>query len=420
MKIAILGFGEEGRSLLRFLKKDPRYKGAEIRILDKKLDKNYLKNLDKFDLVFRSPGIPWNLPELKRARRNGVRFSSATRLFFEKCPARIIGVTGSKGKTTTATLLYKMLQAGGKRVFLAGNIGTSPLNLLAKLRKNDWIVLELSSFQLQDLNRSPHVAVLLTLFPEHLDMRGGHGGHVNVKEYYAAKANIARFQKKGDAVFFLKKNPTTARLARLGRGRKFPVPEKGEAPFHASNLKLKGVHMYQNALAAAAAARYLGVSDRTIKRVATGFRGVPHRLELVRRIGKIEFYNDSIATSPEAAAAGVRAFSGRNIILLAGGYDKGFKYDYKPLTKALKGSQTKLVVLFGQNKKKIQKAVRAAGVPTQLFSNLGNAVKIAHQAARKLPSAAVLLSPGAKSFDQFKSYVDRGQKFKEVVGKLKS
>lgn len=425
MKVAILGFGEEGKSVLRFLKKNPRYRGAEIRILDKKLGKNYLKDLECFDVIFRSPGVPYNLPELKRARRRGVKFESATKLFFEEAGERgvkIIGVTGSKGKTTTSTLLYKMLKARSPssrqvgRVFLAGNIGKSPLDLLPKLRKNDRVVLELSSFQLQDLERSPQIAVLLELFPEHLDIKSGHGGHVSLREYYAAKANLVRHQKKNDLVFYLAHNPVTAKLAKLSPGKKIAVSEKTFHPFRQQEIKLKGLHMYRNALAAAAVAKRLGVPAAIIKSRAAAFRGVEHRLEFVRRLGKIEFYNDSIATSPEAAAAAIKAFPGRNIVLLAGGFDK--KLNYAPLAQALPGSGTRFIVLYGENRKKIQKAVRHSGVPLKLAFNLKQALNLAYQAAKKLPQAMILLSPGAASFDQFAGYADRGRKFKALVKKL--
>lgn len=437
MRIAILGFGAEGLSLFRFLKNNPRYQDAELWILDKNrrlktprgakkvLGRGYLKNLARFDLIFRSPGIPRALKELNAARKKGVGLSSATKLFFEEARKRgvkIIGVTGSKGKSTTATLLYKMLKAGGKRVFLAGNIGKPPLDILPKLRKNDLAVLELSSFQLQDLETSPQIAVLLELFPEHLDVRGGHGGHKNLKEYYSAKANIARFQKKDDALFFLRHNPATAKIARLGRGRKFPVSERGSgAPFRASDLKLRGLHMYRNALAAAAAAKWLGVPAGTIKKTAAAFPGIQHRLEFVRRVGGAEFYNDSVATNPQAAAAAIRAFSGKNIILLAGGFDKNL--NYSPLAKALPGSGVRLILLYGQNKKKIQMAVRSSGVPTKLVPDLKDAVKLAYLCAKsRKPKAGnwvILLSPAAASFDRFAGYADRGRKFKEFVRELK-
>ena len=209
MNIAILGFGREGKSTLKFLKKSPSFKNAQISVLDKKTGKNYLKKLLNFDFVFRSPGVPYNLPEIQKAIKNGVKFSSATALFFDETKKRknvkIIGITGTKGKGTTSTLLYKILKACGKprtrasslrgrNVLLAGNIGKSPLDLIPKLKNNSIIILELSSFQLQDLKKSPDIAIILNIFPDHMD------SHKTFSEYINAKSSISKFQS------FLRRN----------------------------------------------------------------------------------------------------------------------------------------------------------------------------------------------------------------------
>lgn len=431
MKIAILGFGQEGQSLLRFLKKHRDFQDSEIWILDKnpkakiprglkkQTGTHYLKNLAQFDLVFRSPGIPYNLPELKRARAKRVKFSSATKLFFERSPARIIGVTGSKGKTTTATLLFKMLKASGFRVFLGGNIGNSSLDLLPRLRKNSWVILELSSFQLQDLTRSPHIAVVLDIFPEHQD------AHASLREYYGAKANIARYQKPGDLIFYLPETSLTRKIAAKGRGKKIPVDSKEPAWLPVNTEGLRGGHMKRNAAVAAAVGLRLGVNSRIVAGVVKRFRGVEHRLEFVRRIKNVAFYNDSASTNPHTAAAAVQAFQGKTKVLIAGGYDKGL--GYKPLARALKtaGPEMKLVILFGQNKKKIQKAVKRSGVPIQFAKSLSAAVKAAYRSAKRLSNVhgqmsnvIVLFSPGAASFDMFRNYADRGKRFKKSVKAL--
>ncbi len=434
MKIAILGFGKEGQSVLRFLKKQPRYKSAEFWALDKsariqtprgvkrQVGAQYLKNLERFDLVFRSPGVPYNLPELRRARRDGVPISSATKLFFDATKNRtknVIGITGSKGKTTTATLLYQILKAAKKEVFLVGNIGTPMLDVLPRLTRNSWVVLELSSFQLQDLTSSPRIAVMLEIFPEHLDMKGGHGGHQNLKEYYAAKANLVRHQRRGNLVFYLAHNPETKRLAVFGHGKKIPVGEIGFTLFREKDLRIPGVHSFRNAVAAATVARHLGVPARTIKETALRFRGVEHRLEFVRRISGVEFYNDSIATNPHAAAAAVQAFPERPLILIAGGYDKNLSYT--PLARAIKKSKTRLVVLFGENMEKIRKAVQNSGASVRMAINLVQATRIAYRSAKSLGTrlpVIVVLSPGAASFDMFRGYADRGDRFKNLVKSL--
>ena len=433
-KIAILGFGREGRSTLKFLKRVPEFRGAEFWILDKdtktkiptglraRLGKDYLARLEDFDLVFRAPGIPYALPALARARRRGTRFSSLMELFFTHCPAKIIGVTGTKGKGTTATLLYKMLKAAGRDVYFAGNVGTPALEILPKLKKGSLVVLELSSFQLQDLKTSPSVAVVLDVFPDHQD------AHKDLKEYYEAKANIARFQKPHDAVFFFKNSRMSGWTARHGRGKKIVVDERAFRPFASDELAMPGYHNFKNAAMAATVARALGVPARIIAKTAMAFSGNEHRLEFVRKIGGALFYNDSASTNPQTSAAAVKAFPGNPKVLIAGGKDK--KLDYASLAKALRESRITRIILLGENKKKIERTIRPAlktsvsRPPLQLVSDLQAAVRAAYRVARSVRRGAkppvVLFSPGAASFDQFKNYADRGEQFKTLVRKLKT
>jgi len=466
MNIAILGFGREGKSLLKYLRSrgstritTPRFRSGQARppagrqgltrkndvwILDKnenikipkgiksQLGKHFLKNLERFDIIFRSPGVPWNLPELRRARENGVEFSSATRLFFEEIAAmvrrgspQVIGVTGTKGKGTTATLIYKILKAAGKDAHLAGNIGKSPLMTLPKLTRRSVVVLELSSFQLQDLGRSPHIAVVLDVFPDHQD------AHLNLKEYYEAKTNIARHQKKTDKIFFFKNHPLSRWVAAKSRARKYPVLENRFALFAPEDLKTKGFHNFKNAVMAAEVARALKIPHATILKAIRKFRGLPHRLEFIRSIPysqvlknmRISFYNDSASTNPHTTAAAIRAFPNAPTVLIAGGQDKGL--NYAPLARALKHSTVKLVVLFGENKHKIAKTIKKTGVQLRLANNLHSAVKIATRfavrgRARYSLPPIIIFSPGAASFDMFKNYADRGNKFKKIVKNLKA
>jgi len=433
MRIAIIGFGREGKSVLKYLRRrrsgfmKTRRGADEIWILDRneklaipkgvnaQLGENYLKRLERFDLVFRSPGIPWNLPKLKKARSKGVRFSSATKLFFEISPARIIGITGTKGKGTVATLLYKMLKADGKDVYLAGNIGISPLEILPKLKKNSLVVLELSSFQLQDITRSPQIAAVLDIFPDHQD------NHQNLREYYIAKSRIVKYQRPVDKIFFFSENKISAKIASQSKAKKYPVTYNRFVLFSEKDLKLKGVHNFKNAVMAASIAQALGVADRVIVKTVRAFRGLEHRMEFVRRIGEIDFYNDSASTNPQAAAAAVLAFKEEPKVLIAGGQDKGA--NYSPLAKALKYSNTKLVVLIGNNKKKIRKAIQKSGVKIENAENLKIAVSTAYRFARSYllnsKSCKIILSPGAASFDMFQNYSDRGKKFKQLVRRLK-
>ena len=455
MKIAILGFGREGKSVLKYLKKSPQFKKADISILDKKFNKNYLKNLSSFDVVYRSPGVPYNLPEIQKAIRKGVKFSSSIKLFFEQIEewskingqksTVIIGITGTKGKGTTATLLYKILKACGKNVYLAGNIGKPAIELLSKIRinqpnphKSAFVILELSSFQLQDMRVSPEIAVVLDVFPDHMDL------HRNLREYFDAKTNIARWQKKSDKIFYFSDNRWSKWIASKSRTKKIPVQYKevGSPDIKPSilgrsdlqklkeNLKIPGEHNFKNAVMAASIALSLGCPKNKIIAAVKNFRGNEHRLELIRTIrinqlnqhksAFVKFYNDSASTNPQTAAAAVKAFKEPKI-LIAGGKDKGL--NYSPLASALKNSNTKLVILFGENKKKIAEAVKKSGVPIKIVKKLKIAVRTAYQNSRfyflNSKFSSIIFSPASASFDMFKDYADRGEKFKELVRKLK-
>jgi UDP-N-acetylmuramoylalanine--D-glutamate ligase len=451
MKIAILGFGREGNSILGFLKKNGLYKNADVWIVDKKatiklprgvrgrLGKNCLRGLEKFDLIFRSPGIPYNLPELKHARQRGTKFSSATKLFFENLRYHlppttyhlptIIGITGTKGKSITTTLLYKILKNARKPALLAGNIGTSALDVLPRVKKNSIVILELSSFQLQDLEVSPRIAVVLEVFPDHQDL------HLNLREYYEAKTNIARHQKPADKIFFFKNSALGRWAAKKSRGKKVAVDEKNFRLFKPADLKMPGFHNFKNAVMAATVAAHLGVPRKTIIKTAKNFRGLEHRLEFVRRISinqpknqhksaYLDFYNDSASTNPQTAAAAIRAFPNEAKILIAGGLDKGL--NYKPLADALKNSNTKLVILFGENKSKIKRQIANSRIRIVICENLRTAIKIAYRFAKNLPPTTyhllptvILFSPAAASFDMFRDYADRGQRFKKLINKLR-
>ncbi len=429
MRIAILGFGREGKSLKAFFRKQSRFRGAKVEILDKKFSKDYLRNIERFDVVFRSPGVPYNLPELAKARRAGVRFSSATNLFFEYSPTKnIIGVTGTKGKGTTCTLIYKIFKAAGFDAYLAGNIGKSALDLLPKLKKNSWVVLELSSFQLQDLAKSPSIAVILDIFPDHQD------AHLNLKEYYEAKTNIARHQKKSDKIFFFSNNKLSRWAAGKGPAKNIAVSEEKFRLFAPYNLRIPGHHNFKNSVMAATVAKNLGANTEIIVKTIKNFRGNEHRLEFVRRIAvrsargknkhEIYFWNDSASTNPHTSAAAVKSFPNQTKILIAGGQDKGL--DYEPLANALKNSQTKLIVLFGENRNKIAgalKKIKNREFKAAMAGNLRGAIDVAYRFAKRVSfdsrGLVILFSPGSASFDQFKNYADRGEKFKKLVKELK-
>jgi len=435
MRVAILGFGREGKSLLKFLKKSLpagrqvlKFKNAKISILDQKFDKNYLKNLSRFDIIFRSPGLPYTLPKLYRARSSGVEVSSATKLFFSLAhPYRkkLIGITGTKGKGTTSTLLTQILRNCGRKVILAGNIGKPMLDILPDIKKADYVILELSSFQIQDLPQSPHIAVVLDVFPDHLDE------HKTLREYYESKVNIGRFQRKSDAIFYFANNPLTKKIALKSPAKKFPVYPKENTP-------------KKNYGMAAAVARYLKCSESAIQKAIKNFRGLEHRLELVKTISirqksyanvlkniRMDFVNDSAATNPGATAAAIYTFK-EPLILIAGGRSK--IHDFSPMTKAIKEAKNlQMVILFGENKREIRDAIRkefnkskrtTAAPHIVLKPNLKSALELAYRFARPLVASGywsntvVLFSPASASFDQFKNYADRGKTFKKFVRML--
>ena len=426
MNIAIVGFGNEGKTLLAFLKKSPRYKQAVITVLDKnemltvelkrqkipyELGSNYLKNLKRFDLIFRSPGIPYLLPEIQTARIQGTHISSQTKLFFEELMATrraaksakplIIGVTGTKGKGTTSTLIFQMLKNAKYKTILAGNIGTPMIEALATAKRADYVVLELSSFQLQDMDVSPDIAVVVDIFPDHLD------SHKDTREYYTAKANIGRFQKKSGRIFFYATNTLSTRIAAKSPARKHGITPKK------NNLR-------KNFEMAAAVARTCGCSNTIIERTIKKFTGLEHRLELVKKIRSITFYNDSAGTNPVATAAAILSFK-EPIVLIAGGKDKGFSY--APLGVALKKSTVQHVVLFGENREKIAHDIQTAKRTVTMVNTLKDAITIAFARAKELAaqkeSAVIVFSPAAASFDMFANYRERGLMYKKTVNALR-
>ncbi|MBN2197874.1 UDP-N-acetylmuramoyl-L-alanine--D-glutamate ligase [Candidatus Wolfebacteria bacterium] len=412
-KIAILGFGREGKSLLKFFEKNNLQ--ANIKILDQKKDKNYLKKIKDFDVVYRSPGIPYNLPEIQKAIKKGIEISSVTKLFFEKTKNKIIGITGTKGKGTTVTLLYKILKFCGKDVYLAGNIGKSPLEILPRIKKNSLIILELSSFQLQDLKKSPSLAAILEIFPDHLD------SHKRFKEYLNAKSNIAKWQKKSDKVFYFKNDKYSKQIALKSKGEKNQIAVGNFKLFKQKDLKTPGFHNFKNAAMASSIALYLKCPKEKILKIVKNFSGNEHRLEFVKKIKNVSFYNDSASTNPQTAIAAINAFKEPKI-LIAGGKDK--KLDYSPLKKALKKSNTEIIILFGENKNKIKKQITKSDKNIVLTKNLKSAIKLAYLTAQKLnsqlsKSIIILFSPASASFDMFKDYADRGNKFKDYIKKLK-
>lgn len=398
MRIAILGYGLEGKSALRFFRREVR--SARLEVRDIKLQgRNYLKGLEKFDMIVRSPGVPYLTPEIQRAKKAGVEVTSATKLFFKYARGKIIGITGTKGKGTVATLFYKILKAAGKDAHLVGNMGVPMLDELPKLKKKSISVLELSSFQLQDLDYSPDIAVILDITPDHLNY------HRSFREYLNAKAKIVENHSPNPPLtFYFPNNRFSKLIAQKSRGKKVAV-----LPNKSLILKLPGFHNLKNISMAAVVAASLGVSQKIIKNTIKNFKGLPHRLEFVREVLGVKYYNDSAATNPAATIAALKSFD-QPKILIAGGQGKNLSY--KPLGAAIKKSNVKYMILFGKNKLEIKKAV-AGAAPIKLVSDLKSAVRIASKVYQN--GDVVLLSPASTAFGEFLSYAERGEYFKKLV-----
>lgn len=430
MKIAIAGFGLEGRVNYNYFRN--KYPQAEVVIVDESsaidrlpenattlLGETAFERLQDFDMVVRTAGLA---PD--KIVTNG-KIWSATNEFFDKCPARIVGVTGTKGKGTTSSLIASVLRAAGHKVHLLGNIGTPALEVLADIEQDDVVVYELSSFQLWDLERSPNVAVVLMIEPDHLDV------HASFEQYIEAKSHIAKFQQPEDMVIYHPDNQFSRQIASLGNGKKqrFGVLEdggvytemnnfcvQGDAICSVEALYIVGQHNIDNACAAISAVLGLGldVSREAIKQGLSDFKGLAHRLSLVIDKNGIKYYDDSIATTPGSVIAAIRAFSQPKVLVL-GGVDKGSDYSTMVQMIGDQASMVRGVVLIGSNAEKLNDLLRDVAVEKTLLGNqpMSQIVKKATAMARA--GDVVILSPAASSFDMFKNYQDRGTQFAEAV-----
>jgi UDP-N-acetylmuramoylalanine--D-glutamate ligase len=418
------------------------------------LGPNYLKHLPEVRTLFRSPGIrpigagvAQNRTGALQNRGGVLQYAptqyaptSLTQFFFDHAPTqKIIGVTGTKGKGTTSTLIHNILRRAGKNVFLGGNIGVSPLEFLEVLTPNDFVVLELSSFQLMDLNRSPHIAVLLQTTSEHLDY------HKDTAEYLNAKKNLVAHQRLGDffihhaetdcAEDFKKVTPAVAlnysRLQCKGVLQyaptngfvdnnklwiKLPHWEHAEWIAEIGKIGLRGEHNFENIFAAALATSLSGSDLKSIRTEIKNFRGLPHRLELVGELDSVEYFNDSFSTTPETTIAALKSFPEKSgIVVILGGSEKGS--DYTELGQVISQLQNlRAVVLIGVTAPKIRAAIERAGGTVQ-FLDGGKTMREIIQTARSVAQTgdAVLLSPACASFDLFKNYKERGEEFKSMV-----
>ena len=446
-RVALIGAGVSHLSLIRLL---AGY-GVSVTVLDRsdrtkfgedkaaaleeigvtlRLGDDYLDHLTDFDIVFRTPGMYYHNDKLTAARRAGVVITSEMECFFRLCPCKIVAVTGSDGKTTTTTMIAELLRRAGKTVHLGGNIGHPLLAEAGDIHPEDIAVLELSSFQLMTMTRSPHIAVITNLAPNHLDV------HRNFAEYIAAKENIFTHQMTKDIAVFNADNTITAEEAcrALGRTRLFSRKQevkdgvflRGEAIIARSrgqerqimttnHIKLPGVHNVENYLAAISVVDGM-VPDEIIQDFAGTFQGVEHRIELIRTRKGVRWYNDSIASSPSRTIAGLNSFH-QKVILIAGGKDKGISYEsLGPVI----NERVKLLLLCGATAGVIRQSVEQAanynGLEILDVEDYQEAVSLADSHSRE--GDVVILSPASTSFDRFANFMDRGKTFKNIVNQL--
>lgn len=446
--VAVIGIGVSNRPLISLLLKA----GAIITACDKKteeqlgelaqqlklqdvrlsLGRSYLENLTQ-DYIFKSPGIRADLPQIESARKRGCHITSEMEVFFNVCPCRIIGVTGSDGKTTTTTLIHEILAKSGKRTWVGGNIGQPLLSMAGEMTAADLAIVELSSFQLMTMKKSPSVAVITNITPNHLDM------HKSMEEYVLAKENVYAYQRRGDLLVLNADNKITAGFRTHAKGSlqmfsRRNAPENGaflkdgviykckggrmEEIMRAEDIKIPGMHNIENYMAAICA-----VSDfadiRHIRDVAQNFEGVEHRIEFMRELDGVKYYNDAIATSPARAIAGLHAFD-KKVIAIVGGYDKQIPFDEYGDEACL---YAKLLIINGATAAKIREAVlnsknyASSQIEMIECETLQQAVQTARAKACK--GDIVTLSPACASFDAYTNFMAKGEDYKRMINELK-
>jgi UDP-N-acetylmuramoylalanine--D-glutamate ligase len=453
-RILILGFRREGASTLRFLRKALPSKNigvadklpldnldSEFREmlesdnnLELHLGDDYLKYLDQYDIIFKSAGIKYSLPEIIKAKDAGKLISSNINLFLEYCPGVVIGVTGTKGKSTTASLIHQVLSNHLGDVRLTGNIGEPPTSALENATEDTVFVVELSSFQLAGTNKSPHIAVLQNIIPEHQDFHGGFDSYVD------AKAHITRYQTTDDNLIYNSSCQVVRNIASKTKAEKisfgldkeeglacylednalmYRSGEAEEKVIDVTDIPLKGKFNLYNVMPAIILGKLFGVPSEAIKRSIKEFVPLEHRLEFVMKLNGVSFYNDSLSTVPQSAIAALQVFPNNNIILIAGGYDRG--QEFTDLALQIHKSNVRSLILFPSTGQAIWQELskhEQAEVSVGHFfvENMQSAVRKAHEIAKI--GDIVLLSPASASFGIFKNHQDRGNQFKEEVAGL--
>jgi UDP-N-acetylmuramoylalanine--D-glutamate ligase len=435
MKIAILGYGGQGRSAYDYWRSPENQitvcdKDESLELpgdVTKHLGPDHLKSLDQFDVIVRSPIV--HPSDIVAANTPDIldKVTSVTNEFMRVCPSRnIVGVTGTKGKGTTSTLIAKILQTAGKRVHLAGNIGTPPLDILDEdIQPEDYVVLELANFQLIDLKQSPHIAVCLMVVPEHLDW------HHDEAEYVTAKQQLFVHQSANDIAIYYADNPTSKQVASASPGRQIPyyaapgaliandtVTIQNIVTCRTDEIRLLGKHNWQNVCAAVTAVWQITQDVEAIHRAITSFSGLEHRLELVRTLDGVAYYNDSFASGAAATAAALESIPVPKVMLI-GGYDRGLNLDEFAESLKKSNDSIKKVVLIGAAAQRTAEVLDAHGFDNyEIFASKD--IREITKHAKQLAQAgdAVVLSPGFASFDMFKNFEERGNRFKAAVHEL--
>jgi len=452
MKIGIVGWGLEAKSAFKFFGPEHEYlivnesaqddfpaesekikvqyvkQQAPIGIGGQVSDLSYLEGIDKCDKIVYQPTSYFNLKKMFGQRQDfWPKTTTAYDIFFENCPTKnIIGVTGTKGKGTTSTLIYEMLQADNKTAHLGGNIGTPILEILPAIKQDDWVVWELANFQLKTASYSPHIGVCLMITPEHLDW------HPNFEDYIGAKSNLFRHQAKDDIAIYFADNKYSQQIAGVSPGIKIPYfatpgarispdgkvvagPE-GTEIINKSHIKLMGEHNLQNVCAAITAFWQVSQNADACRKILTSFTGLEHRLEFVRELGGVKYYDDSFGTTPDTVVVALKAIA-EPAVLILGGHDKGL--DYKSLIDVITSEEkVRHVITIGQIGPLLAQMLREKqfNYITEGLNTMPEIVAEARLVAE--PGDAVLLSCGTSSFGLFKDYKDRGNQFKTAVRAL--
>ncbi len=452
MRIGIVGWGLEGQSAYRYFGAEHEYlianeeprddfpaqdKTTRVQFISAQRaagltgnvqDLSYLDGVDECDKIIYSVTTAKNLE--KKFGKNSAFWAKATtiqHIFFEEVKTKnIIGVTGTKGKGTTSTIIYEMLKAAGKRAFLGGNIGLPVLDFVKDVTPDDWVVLELSNFQLYNLTYGPHIAVCLMIAPEHMDW------HPDMNDYIEAKANLFRHQKPEDIAIYFAENEYSKKIAGYSPGQKIPYLQppgahieegskimiNGVEVIDKSAIKLLGEHNLQNVCAALTAFWQAAQDREAARKVLSSFSGLEHRLEFVRELNGVKFYNDSFAATPNASSASLAAITS-NKVMIIGGFDRHLPLE--DFTKAIVDSKDTIhkIVLIGQSAERVAQQLASAGFSNFVINSDKDINEILSQTVKfAQPGDAVVLSPGFPSFDMFKNFQVRGEKFKEAVNAL--